>query len=230
MRRSVILCYHKVGPEAEEGRFLNVSPEGLRAQLEFMARRHRAVQVDEISVNGGEVALTFDDAYVSALTHGLAVLAELGLLATFYAVPSLVGKTSAWDGERARPLADWDLLRAAVGAGHRIGNHTMSHPDLSGLSLDEQVREWESAQAVLAGEGLAASSGCYPYGKGNPFSAEALARVCGVGVTLEGRAMMASDDRRLLPRIAVAFRDRAPQLLYKVYVRPLLPPRRGTWR
>jgi peptidoglycan/xylan/chitin deacetylase (PgdA/CDA1 family) len=230
MRRSVIFCYHKVGPEAEEGRFLNVEPAGLRAQLLFLRRRYWAVHVSDVATRGGQVALTFDDAYLSALTHGLEILRELNLPATFYAVPNLVGKSSEWDGERARPLADWDLLTVADEEGQRVGNHTWSHPDLSLLSLEEQMKEWESAQERLVREGLEPVSGCYPYGKGNATSAEALGRVCAWGVTLEGRPIAPTDSPLLLPRIAVAFRDRAPQLLYKVHVRPHLPPRRGTWR
>lgn len=63
----------------------------------------------------GAVSLTFDDARPSQLDPGMALLAKVNARATFYVSTNRVR-------ERA---AEW---RAAVKAGHEIGNHTMSHP------------------------------------------------------------------------------------------------------
>jgi peptidoglycan-N-acetylglucosamine deacetylase len=61
------------------------------------------------------LSITFDDARPSQLDTGLPILAAHGLRATCYVLPGPVGER----------LADW---RAAVAAGHEIGNHSLSHP------------------------------------------------------------------------------------------------------
>ena len=75
-----------------------------------------------------EIALTFDDGPNDAATPQLLdVLARRGVRATFF----LIGGYA-----RQRP----DLVRDIASAGHLIGNHTMTHPNLS-LAPTTQVRQ-----------------------------------------------------------------------------------------
>ena len=222
-----ILCYHKVGPVEVEGRALNVEPALLDAHVRFFRRRGctflRASDLDDPWPDRA-VCLTFDDAYVSALTHGCEILYSHGVTATFFAVPSLVGGSSDWDGERARPLASWETLIQAQDLGFEIGNHTWSHPDLSTLALAEQQEQWTRADQSLREHGLVPRSFCYPYGRMNPSSTEA-ARLAGatVAVAIKKRRAKPDDDRLALPRIVIAYSDSIPKLLYKMHIRPLLP-------
>ena len=78
-----ILCYHKVGPEAEEGRFLNVSPERLASHVAWLKRRYRLVRLRDLDLDARHAALTFDDAYVSACSHGVEALDRAGVPGTF---------------------------------------------------------------------------------------------------------------------------------------------------
>ena len=82
--------------------------------------------------NPGQLALTFDDGPNPAWTPRLLdILAEHNVRATFF----MVGKFAKAERELARRVAD---------AGHLIGNHTWSHPDLSRTRsaniLDELTR------------------------------------------------------------------------------------------
>jgi peptidoglycan/xylan/chitin deacetylase (PgdA/CDA1 family) len=61
------------------------------------------------------VSLTFDDARLSQVDTGTALLDRYGVKATFFVVPS--GVEQRLDG--------W---KRAVASGHEIGNHTMTHP------------------------------------------------------------------------------------------------------
>lgn len=61
------------------------------------------------------VSLTFDDARPSQVLKGTALLDRFGAKGTFYVVPSAVEDQ----------LAGW---KAAVSAGHEIGNHSLIHP------------------------------------------------------------------------------------------------------
>lgn len=222
-----ILCYHKVGPVSEEGRWLNVEPETLRRHIQFLKRRgYTLVRAREFAFRWepGLACLTFDDAYLSTLTHGLDVMRSEGVLASIYAVPGLVGETSAWDGERARALASWAQLRRAHEEGFEIGNHTDRHPALAKLSADAQRDALLKAHQSLAQEGIIPTSVAYPYGS-HDAQTKAIVRQAGygVGLALSRRMALETDDRLALPRIVVAYGDSPLHLAYKMFVRPRLP-------
>ncbi|HEV2645489.1 MAG TPA: polysaccharide deacetylase family protein [Acidobacteriaceae bacterium] len=84
-----------------------------------------------------EVALTFDDGPNDAATpYLLDALAQHGKRATFFAMGSFA---------RLRP----DLIRRVVAEGHLLGNHTMSHPNLSLASGSRVRQELADCNAVL---------------------------------------------------------------------------------
>ena len=81
-------------------------------------------------VQGGPMALalTFDDGPSPVYTgQVLAILRRHGVTATFFMIGANVQKYP-------------DVLRQVLADGHRVGNHTWSHPDL-GKRSDTQVRE-----------------------------------------------------------------------------------------
>lgn len=219
-----VLCYHKVGEEQAEGRWINISPETLASHIEFFQRRnYKVVQAASLSGKLPErsICLTFDDAYESTLANGLPVLEKLGVPATFYAVSEYVGKDSDWDGEKAAKLAGWDELKRAQKAGIEIGNHTHAHLDLSKLSQDEQVAQIEKCSWLMRECELNPETFCIPFGKYNKETSKAIEQAgFGVGFTVEKRWAKESDDRRLLPRFAMSYGDNMPALLYKLFVRP----------
>lgn len=61
------------------------------------------------------VSLSFDDARLSQIDAGMALLDRYGVKATFFVVPRAVEQR----------LDGW---RLAVAAGHEIGNHSLNHP------------------------------------------------------------------------------------------------------
>lgn len=226
MTKLPILCYHKVGPVASEGRRLNVEPKLLATHVRYFLRRsYTFVKAGELAElwPPRAVCFTFDDAYLSTMTFGVEVLDRANVKGTFYAVPSLVGKSSTWDKGHEHPLAEWSLLESAQKRSHEIANHTFSHCDLSSLSEADQQQEWESADDALMQHGIAAGSVCYPFGKTNAHTAAAAA-ACGykVGLALKKRVATETDERLMLPRIVVAYSDSMAKLLYKMHVRPLL--------
>ena len=84
-----------------------------------------------------QVALTFDDGPDPRLTpHVLRILAEHDVRATFF----LMGRNV---------LANPDLARAVVEAGHEVGNHTSTHLDLSKVGCDDARREIREGTAQI---------------------------------------------------------------------------------
>src|SRR4051812_10049530 len=61
------------------------------------------------------LSLSFDDARMSQVDSGTTLLNQFGAKATFFVVPSSVEER----------INGW---RQAVGDGHEIGNHTLTHP------------------------------------------------------------------------------------------------------
>lgn len=222
----ILLCYHKVGPAAEEGRRLNIEPASLRRQVRWLRRRGgQFIHARELARPWPSrgVCLTFDDGYVSTLTHGVEALLAEGAVGSIYAVADLVGRSSEWDKGNERPLADWRLLLDAQAKGIEIGNHTCVHPHLGNMALAEQAAEIGRAHEVLTANGIDSQSFCLPYGSHNAETSEAVAQTgYEVGLALRKRLPRPDDDRRLLPRIVVAYSDGVVGLIYKLKVKPLL--------
>jgi peptidoglycan/xylan/chitin deacetylase (PgdA/CDA1 family) len=219
-----ILCYHKCGPVAEEGRRLNVEPATLARHIAFLTRRYRLVLPRDLAQGFPERAacVTFDDGYVSTLTHGLETLR--GSPAAVYVCPALLGGASTFDPGHERPLAGPDLIRQAQRAGWEIGNHTPDHADLAALDEEAQFERLRAAQEALDALGFAPSTVAYPFGKHDERTLAAMARLgLPVGLALGHRPATPADNRRRLPRIVVAYGDGVARLLYKIHLRPRLP-------
>ncbi len=101
------------------------------------------------------LSLSFDDSRVSNLDHGIPLLNELGLRATFFVLPRVVEK-------------ELDRWRAAVAQGHEMGNHSLLHPCSGHItgpqssSLEEYTLERMRAELVEANLKLEALLGVKP--------------------------------------------------------------------
>jgi peptidoglycan/xylan/chitin deacetylase (PgdA/CDA1 family) len=91
----------------------------------------------------GRLALTYDDGPNDPHTlHLLEVLARHQVRATFFMIGSFV---------RQRP----DIARAVAAAGHVIGNHTSTHPNLIFRHQRDVCREIETCERALDDAGVA---------------------------------------------------------------------------
>ena len=173
------------------------------------------------------MCFTFDDAYTSTMVHAPAIFEEHGVRATFYAVPGRVGGTSDWDGELARPLADWELLREVQSRGHEIGNHSFNHLHMGELPENQQLSEVQAAHDRMKAEQLNPRSFCYPYGSHSAATIQQLKTAgYGVGLALGKRIAHEDDNRLAIPRVVVAYSDALPMLLYKLLLKPVLKGQR----
>ncbi|HMQ32212.1 MAG TPA: polysaccharide deacetylase family protein [Chloroflexaceae bacterium] len=167
-----ILMYHYVryvDPGADPvGYNLSVTPEQLAAQLGWLrAAGYEAVRMDAVAtcVRGEgpcparAVALTFDDGYADAFTAALPILQQHGYTATFYIVSGFVGQPG---------YMGWDEIRALRDAGMEIGAHSVTHPDLTSLGLEDLRAQVAHSGATIAAElGAPVLSFCYPAGRFN---------------------------------------------------------------
>jgi hypothetical protein len=104
------------------------------------------------------VSLTFDDGDADQMAAA-AVLAQHRLPGTFYIITGAVGSPGYLT------LAD---VRRLAAQGNEIGGHTVSHLDLTQVSLPEARRQVCESRAILSGWGFRVTSFAYPDGSQNP--------------------------------------------------------------
>lgn len=114
------------------------------------------------------VSLTFDDADANQL-QALPALRSNGMRATFYVPSGFIGAT----GHMTR--ADLTTLK---NAGHEVGGHTVNHPDLAQVSVDEAKRQICTDRRNLTSWGFTVRSFAYPFASSTP-GVERAAEACG---------------------------------------------------
>ncbi len=143
------------------------------------------------------VLLTFDGGYGDQLENAAPVLDGLKFPATFF-------PTSGDLDDPGNPISRRDLT-ALVAAGHTIGCHTHTHPDLTTLSPEALESEVIGSKAALEDAlGRAIDAFCYPYGVRNPAVVSAVRRAgFSVAFTIDLGGVDPRDDPYQLNRIAV---------------------------
>jgi peptidoglycan/xylan/chitin deacetylase (PgdA/CDA1 family) len=225
-RRSVILCYHGVGPSnirIDPG-FLRIRPKAFQAQVDLLYGAGfefiTVAEFAELAAGGtpppGLVALTFDDGMDDNHAFVMPMLRRYGIRATVYVATGLIGRPNPWmatdSGARMMTL---DELRELVAADFEIGAHTVSHPDLSQLDLETCLHEVGDSRRVLEEQlGVPVRTFAYPFCR---YDRKAIAAVRTAGfiaaVTCEGRG---SWSRYELPRTIITGKDGLPSFLLKV--------------
>jgi peptidoglycan/xylan/chitin deacetylase (PgdA/CDA1 family) len=98
----------------------------------------RAAAITDGNLPEGEIALTFDDGpHLTRTPRVLQILAAAGIKATFFEI----GRNAS-----AHP----EIARSVRAAGHSIGSHTFSHPNMSQLPEPHAEVEVESGDASVS--------------------------------------------------------------------------------
>lgn len=167
--RAAIFYFHDIVPADRIGdvpathRPYAVTPEEFRAYVLAAAESPRqAVVAGAVPGELGAAfyGITFDDGLASDYREAFPVLREVGLRATFFVVPTLVGTAG---------YATWPELREMVAVGMEIGSHSLTHPFVDRLSADELRREFgESKRQIEDRLGSAVRSASLPRGWAPP--------------------------------------------------------------
>jgi peptidoglycan/xylan/chitin deacetylase (PgdA/CDA1 family) len=81
------------------------------------------------------ITYTFDDGCSNQYTIAITMFDEFDFDLTMYPVVN-------WG-------PNWTALQKAVSAGHEVGSHTMSHPSLGGLTIEQQTTELVNSQNAI---------------------------------------------------------------------------------
>lgn len=173
------LMYHKLGPR----------PPGTRLKGLYVPARRFARQLAELKRAGFEsasfsdwpaaatpakkrIVITFDDGFCNVARHGLEPLAGVGFRAIQFLVADRLGGQNDWDlpaGEAPERLMDLAQVKEWMQAGHEVGSHTLSHPQLTQLPLEKAREEITASKRKLEDWlGVEVAHFCYPYGDWNP--------------------------------------------------------------
>ena len=177
-----VLCYHKIGrpPAGSKLKDLWVSPEKFRAQVKYLLDNGYATiffsDLKKVYDSGAQlpektVLITFDDGYENNYLQAWPILKELGAKGNIFVVYNTIGKANLWHNPASEPwvnMATLAQLKEMQDSGvMEYGSHTMNHPHLSALKLEDAA--WEIAESKRQLEAVFGREMCafaYPYGDG----------------------------------------------------------------
>jgi peptidoglycan/xylan/chitin deacetylase (PgdA/CDA1 family) len=190
------------------------------AFIRFFGRYFDVVPLTEVlrRLETGEelrarLAITFDDGYKGNATIAAPILERYGQRACFFVTTQWIGTDHVpwWDEEKQiqTKWMSWDQVRSLRDAGHLIGSHTETHPDLGVISQDEARREIGNGSTNLDAE-LGEHSGlfAYPFGGRKNMSPGNQSVVNQIGLrcclSAYGGTVRAGDDPLQLKRITIS--------------------------
>jgi peptidoglycan/xylan/chitin deacetylase (PgdA/CDA1 family) len=223
--RAVIAAFHRVD-NRYPGNLITATGEEFDRYVKFFRRFFRIVPLSELLERlrsqrplRGLLAITFDDAYADNALLAALILARYGAPACFFVPTGMVGsETQAhWDqswGIRSQWMT-WDQVRALRAAGHEIGAHTVTHPDLATLDAERAREEIRGARQRLERElGEPITLFAYPYGRKSSITESVRRIVRGEGFVCclgaYGGTVGRHDDPLALPRIPISPWFRSP--------------------
>lgn len=216
---AVIVLFHRVNDAYPNDPLTYTSGE-FEAFIRFFGRYFAVVPLTVLlqRLESGEdlrsrLAVTFDDGYHGNATIAAPILERHNQRACFFVTTGWIGTDHQpwWDKEKgiATRWMTWDHVRALRKAGHDIGSHTESHPDLGVVTPEIARREIGGGMARLDAE-LGARSGlfAYPYGGRNNMSVQNQAVVDQLGLrcclSAFGGTVRSGDDPLRLRRITIS--------------------------
>ena len=185
---------------------------------------------------GRNVVITFDDGCANVAKHAMPILARHGFRAIQFLVAGEIGGRNEWDardGEVPERLMDGGMVREWLAAGHAIGSHTLTHPNLSRRS-ESEVREQVTGSKKRLEDlfGVRIAHFAYPHGRWNPM-VRSLVREAGyeTACTTAFGVNTEDSDRHLLQRIfpltPAGFAGKAAHAVRRKIRAAFRRPRRG---
>lgn len=219
-----VLLYHNVGGS---GRSLNVSPQALARQCRLLQRLgFRAITLRELTAYLQEhrlpprtVVFTFDDALLGVYEQARPILHACGWKATVFAVYERLGGETEWAPHLRHRVMSAEQLQELHCAGWEVGAHTLTHPSLPRLPIEQARHEIAGSRHALQQLlGAEVHSFCYPYGDLNEQVVQ-LVREAGyqLACTVRKGLVHPRSEPLLLPRVPVAYSDGALGLLYRLW-------------
>ncbi len=209
--RVPILMYHYISvppPDADKYRLdLSVTPANFQAQMDYLASAGyhpiRVMDLTDHLLTGAPlpskpIVLTFDDGYLDNYQNVFPILKQYHFPATFFVITN-------WVDEQRAGYMTWAQLGELSQAGMEIGSHTGDHVDLRNKPRAYLNTELAGSKVMIEARlGITVKSFCYPSGKYDAHTIDALKSIGYLAATTEITGMrQASDAMYELRRIRV---------------------------
>lgn len=220
-----VLAYHKIDQPTPDVKIRGAytSPKRFRKQMSYL-KRHGFVfytageLIRHYRENGAfpakGIAITFDDGWKDNYVHAFPVMRDLGIKATIFLVPSVIGQTSdviVAEGEGPREHMSRENIIEMSQYGIEFGSHSLNHVHLHKAAPN--TVEYEVTESKSQIENLTQAS-CevfaYPAGFFNDTAKE---KVENAGYIAAFSTVYGSDeniDLYALNRVEILRRDRMP--------------------
>ncbi|RXG96245.1 polysaccharide deacetylase family protein [Bradyrhizobium zhanjiangense] len=171
-RRLVVIYYHGI-PDAYRSKFVR-QMESIRRGAKVFPAFHRG----SLPAGKANVAITFDDAYVSVAENALPELASRGFHSTIFVPTATLGGPPSWTMEEGCPdscefVMPAEQIAKLASPLVTLGAHSCTHPRLSRLTLSDARAEIEGSRIELqnlTGQDIRLFS--LPYGDHSPSTIE----------------------------------------------------------
>lgn len=160
-----------------------VKPSELRKQMEYLKENDYDVifasEIDSLQHYDKPVMLTFDDGWMDVYNEAFPLAKEYNMKISMYVITDLIGAPSYCTLEQLIEMRDSGLVE--------IDSHTLSHPRLAELTLEQMTKELVESKAYLK-ENLNLDSRviCYPYGSYNKLVGNIASQNYEYGLLMDG--------------------------------------------
>jgi len=166
--RSIVITYHRINDDDDDP-YISVSTLNFRRQMEYLKRDFEVVSLNTMISGKGpagkdRVSITFDDGYKDNYLNAYPILKESGLPATIFISTGAIGSEKRLSADEIRKMKD---------DGIDFGSHTVTHPVLSKISIEQAAAEILDSKKSLEGL-LNEKVGyfAYPFGKKAHFNGQ----------------------------------------------------------
>lgn len=187
-----VLMYHAVDNDLWGIAELFVRPERMEEQLQYLTENgYDTIFFEDlyhIEDYDKPVILTFDDGYLDNYTQLFPLLQKYNAKATIFVITQYIGNDIHYTNQdQLREMADSGLVS--------IQSHTVTHPDLDELSLEQQRQELEQSKLLTTRMTLREPYVlCYPTGKYNKNTLAIIGDSYQFGIKMRGNLYNTSDS------------------------------------
>ena len=164
-----IIMYHSIDEKSASTK-LSVSPGSFERQMYFLKKgNYNVVRLEDLldlmkneKIPNKTIAITFDDGFENNYTAAFPVLKKLGIPATIFICPGLVGKEDYLTWSQVVEMSESGVIS--------IGSHSMSHAYLPGSTEQKlNIEISDSKRAIESHTRKDIYSFCYPVGGFNDY-------------------------------------------------------------
>ncbi|MDD3153912.1 MAG: polysaccharide deacetylase family protein [Victivallaceae bacterium] len=222
MRFVPILMFHRVADIPGDRNAM--PPKMFEARMEYLASHNfHTIGFDDLL--GGAplperpVLLTFDDGCRDVFTEAMPCMLRHGMTATVFMVSGAVGKTNAWETDKApSPMMSAEELQNWHRHGFTVGAHTVDHKPLNPLLSDAEIERelTESRRALEEILNAPVDFFAYPYGIFDARAKRLTAKHFRAAAAITDNVPLAHFDRYAILRIAVSSKESLNEFKLKV--------------